>query len=67
MSAEIAGRAFQRMQPAKVTSFAGGQRSNVRQNRRSGAIGGRSGRKSRLSPAVDEVMSGKIAAGDFAQ
>jgi len=27
----------------------------------------RSGQKPRLLPAVDEVMSGKIAAGDFAQ
>jgi hypothetical protein len=46
-------------QPAKATPFAGGRRRD--------AIGGRSGQKPRLLPAVDEVMSAKIAAGDFGQ
>jgi hypothetical protein len=50
----------------KSHAFARGNEADVRQNRRGGSAR-LSGQKSRLLPAETKLMSGKIAAGDFAQ
>jgi hypothetical protein len=52
-------------QPAKLARFAGGNQTDVRQNRQPrAALSSR--RNPRVSQAETQPMSGKIAAGDFA-
>jgi hypothetical protein len=52
--------------PAKATPFAGGNEADVRRNRGGGPAVPRE-QKSRLLLAETKSISGKIAAGDFAQ